>query len=65
MAPSGDRSEEVLQPPLQRSEQLVDPRTPDQRAAGRAALRQPPRRVQHQPDRHRVARRLHAVDQSR
>src|ERR1051325_6180650 len=67
MAPSGDRSEEVLQPPLQRSEQLVDPRTPDQRAAPsrRAALRQPPRGVQHQPDRHRVARRLHAVDQSR
>src|SRR5436305_2358499 len=65
MAPSGDRSEEVLQPPLQRSEQLVDPRTPDQRAAGHGALREPPRRVQHQPDRHRVARRLHAVDQSR
>src|SRR5438876_6308566 len=67
MAPSGDRSEEVLQPPLQRSEQLVGPRAPDQRAAPsrRAALHQPPRRVQHQPDRHRVARRLHAVDQSR
>src|SRR2546421_2558053 len=65
MAPSGDRSEEVLQPPLQRSEQLVDPRTPDQRAAGHGALREPPRRVQHQPDGHRVARRLHAVDQSR
>src|SRR5438874_9856624 len=65
MAPSGDRSEEVLQPPLQRSEQLVDPRTPDQRAAGRAALRQPPRRLQHQPDRHSVARRLHAVNKSR
>src|SRR5256714_9787121 len=65
MAPSGDRSEEVLQPPLQRSQQLVDPRTPDRRAAVRAALPQPPRRVQHQPDGHGVARRLHAVDQSR
>src|SRR5207249_3845523 len=67
MAPSGDRSEEVLQPPLQRSEQLVDPRAPDQRAAPsrRAALHQPPRGVQHQPDRHRVARRLHTVDQTR
>src|SRR5689334_628523 len=65
MAPSGDRSEEVLQPPLQRSEQLVDPRTPDQRAAVGGAVREPPRGVQHQPDRHRVARRLHAVDQSR
>src|SRR6266568_3631417 len=61
MAPSGDRSEEVLQPPLQRSEQLLDARPFCQRAAGRAAQRELPRRVQHQPDRHGVARRLHAI----
>src|SRR5207244_13564292 len=69
MAPSGDRSEEVLQPALQRSEQLFDARAPGERAAERAApppsLCQPARRVQHQPDRDRVARRLHAVHQSR
>src|SRR6267143_102253 len=65
MAPSGDRSEEVLQPPLQRSEPSLDARTLDQRAAGNAALRDSPRRVQHQAHRHGVARRLHAVDESR
>src|SRR6266446_5783526 len=65
MAPSGDRSEEVLQPPLQRSEPPLDARTLDQRAAGHAALRESPRRVQHQAHRHRVARRLHAVDEPR
>src|SRR6266536_3878392 len=66
MAPSGDRSKEVLQPPLQRSEQLVDARTLDQLSPPpppRASLREAPRRVQHQPHRHRVARRLHAVHQ--
>src|SRR6266568_4626941 len=65
MAPSGDRSEEVLQPTLQRSEPPLDARTLDQRAAGHAALRQSPRRVQHQAHRHRVPRRLHAVDEPR
>src|SRR5436190_130848 len=65
MAPSGDRSEEVLQPPLQRSEPPLDARTLDQRAAGHAALRESPRRVQHQAHRHRVPRRLHAVDEPR
>src|SRR5436309_4235133 len=65
MAPSGDRSEEVLQPPLQRSEPPLDARTLDQRPAGHAALRESPRRVQHQAYRHRVPRRLHAVDEPR
>src|SRR2546430_14210675 len=65
MAPSGDRSEEVLQPPLQRSEPPLDARTLDQRPAGHAALRESPRRVQHQAYRHRVPRRLHAADEPR
>src|SRR5690242_3532210 len=68
MAPSGDRSEEVLQPPFERCEQLVDTGRPDQRASpapSHAAVRESPRRVQHQPHRHRVARRLYAVHQSR
>src|SRR4029077_6325929 len=67
MAPSGDRSEEVLQPPLQRSKPPLDARTPPRRATGSAAcpLREAPRGVQRQPHRHRVARRLHAVDESR
>src|SRR5882724_235772 len=67
MAPSGDRSEEVLQPPLQRSKPPLDARTLPRRATGNAAppLREPPRRVQHQAHRHRVARRLHAVDEPR
>src|SRR5213593_1066379 len=65
MAPSGDRSEEVLQPPLQRSEPPLDARTLDHRAAGNAALRESPRRVQHQAHRYCVARRLHAVDEPR
>src|SRR6266851_153086 len=63
MAPSGDRSEEILQPPLQGSEQLLDPGALHERAAGRPALRELARGVQHQPHRHRVARRLHAVDE--
>src|SRR6185437_2380757 len=65
MAPSGDRSEEVLQPPLQRSKPPLDASTLDHRAAGNTALRESPRRVQHQTHRHRVARRLHAVDEPR
>src|SRR6266853_86656 len=67
MAPSGDRSEEVLQPPLQRSKPPLDARTLPRRATGNAArpLREAPRGVQHQPHRHRVARCLHAVDESR
>src|SRR6267378_3652582 len=67
MAPSGDRSEEVLQPPLQRSKPPLDARTSSRRATGNAAppLREAPRRVQHQAHRHRVARRLHAVDEPR
>src|SRR5437762_8852792 len=65
IAPSGRRSEEVLQPPLQRSEPPLDARTLDQRPAGHAALRESPRRVQHQAYRHRVPRRLHAVDEPR
>src|SRR6266705_1222645 len=65
MAPSGDRSEEVLQPPLQRSEPPLDARTLDHRAAGNAALRESPRRVQHQAHRYCIARRLHAVDEPR
>src|SRR5438309_342574 len=65
MAPSGDRSEEVLQPPLQRSEPPLDARALDHRATGNAALRESPRRVQHQTHRDRVARRLHAVDEPR
>src|SRR6059036_3816905 len=65
MAPSGDRSEEVLQPPLQRSEPPLDARALDHRAAGNAALRESPRRVQHQTHRDRVARRLHTVDEPR
>src|SRR5947207_3361718 len=67
MAPSGPRSEEVLQPPFQRSQPLFDgtAATADEQLAPAAlSLRQPLRRVQHQPDRHRVARRLHAVHQS-
>src|SRR5205823_12634601 len=64
MAPSRDRSEELLQPALQRSEQLLHPGAPHERAARRGALRHPPRRVQHQANRHRVARRLHAVHQA-
>src|SRR5436309_2768822 len=67
MAPSGDRSEEVLQPPLQRSKPPLDARTLPRRATGHAAppLREAPRRVQHQAHRHRVSRRLHAVDEPR
>src|SRR3989454_3741773 len=67
MAPSGDRSEEVLQPPLQRSKPPLDARTLPRRATGNAAppVREAPRRVQHQAHRHRVARRLHAVDEPR
>src|SRR5213075_1508545 len=77
MAPSGDRSEEVLQPPLQRSKPQFDsppppppPRAPtpsalDQRTARNAAVCQSPCRVQHEPYRYRVARRLHAVHESR
>src|SRR5213594_2511249 len=69
MAPSGPRSEEVLQPPFQRPQPLFDgtapPAAADERPAAAALpLREPFRRVQHQPDRHRVARRLHAVHQS-
>src|SRR5438034_1586680 len=73
MAPSGPRSEEVLQPSLERSEQPVHPgalrpRAPPHPApspapTGSGSLRHPPRRVQHQPCRHRVARRLYAVHQ--
>src|SRR5213596_1534549 len=63
MAPSGDRSEEVLQPPLERREPALHSGARHQRATGRGALREPARRVQHQPHRHRVARRLHAVHQ--
>src|SRR5207253_544635 len=63
MAPSGDRSEEVLQPSLQRSEQLLDAPAPHEHSARRTVVRQPARRVQHQPHRHRVARRLYAVDE--
>src|SRR6266516_138197 len=65
MAPSGERSEEVLQPPLQRSEPPLDARTLDHRAAGNAALRESPRRVQHHAHRYCIARRLHAVDEPR
>src|SRR3989454_11877390 len=65
MAPSGDRSEEVLQPPLERREPALDPRALDQRATGRGALCHLARRVQHQPHRHRVPRRLYAVHQPR
>src|SRR5947199_8011 len=65
MAPSGDRSEEVLQPPLERREPALDPRALHQRATGRDALCHLTRRVQHQPHRHRVPRRLHAVHQPR
>src|SRR5689334_2769793 len=73
MAPSGDRSEEVLQPSLQRSEQLVDAPTlhehasppPSSTSGVHAPVRQSTRRVQHQPDRHGVAWRLHAVHEPR
>src|SRR5712691_3064497 len=64
MVPSAPRSEEVLQPSLERSEQLLDARATDQQAS-RRALRGPARRVQHQPHRYRVPRRLHAVHQPR
>src|SRR5207245_62164 len=69
MAPSGDRSEEILQPTLERREQLVHAAAAHQRPppspppADRGALRHLARRVQHQPDRHRVARGLHTVHQ--
>src|SRR4029077_2086278 len=68
MAPSGDRSEEVLQPSLQRSEQLVDAPTLHEHpptSGVHAPMRQSTRRVQHQPHRHRVPRRLHAVHEPR
>src|SRR5438132_12902530 len=65
MAPSGDRSEEVLYPPLERREPALDARALHHRAARRGALCHLARRVQHQPHRHRVTRRLHAVHQSR
>src|SRR5467141_1265829 len=57
------RSQEVLQPPFHRSEPPVQTVRPDRQAAPPhpAALRHPLRRVPHQPHRHRVARRLHAV----
>src|SRR5688572_7382856 len=65
MAPSVDRSEEVLQPPLERSEQLVDAGALHERAAGRGALRDLARRVEHQPHGDGVARRLDAIHQPR
>src|SRR5216117_1204448 len=65
IAPSGRRSEEVLQPTLQWSQPFLHRTAPDQRApARRLPVGDPPRRVQHQPHRHRVARRLHAVHQA-
>src|SRR5690348_13193567 len=65
MALSRPRSKEVLQPPLERSEQPVDTRAADERLPALGALRHFARRVQHQSHRHRVARRLHAVHQAR
>src|SRR6266571_865305 len=80
MAPSGPRSEEVLQPTLERSEQPGHPRACERPSppscparctrsgaspSRRGPLRHAARRVQHQPRRYRVARRLHAVHEPR